>query len=113
MCICLTAVQKFNAKHNAQQQALVVDAFWANPDTAEVLTKHSLVKGEADLGDAVDAVMGELGFPRTLGEYGTGRDRLEAIADSSLRDACCQFNLIPLERKEQALEIMEMCLGDQ
>lgn len=53
----------------------------------------------------------ELGFPRTLGEYGIGRDKLEAIAESSLKDVCCQFNAIPLEKKEQVLEILEMCLG--
>lgn len=112
-CICLPAVQKFNAKLNAQQQALVLDAFWDDPDVAAVLTKHSLAKGQADLGDALDAVIRELGFPRTLREYGIGRDKLEAIAESSLKDACCQFNAIPLERKEQVLEILETCLGDQ
>ncbi|KAH8757347.1 alcohol dehydrogenase [Diaporthe sp. PMI_573] len=112
-CICLPAVQKFNAKVNAQQQVLVVDAFWDDPDTAAALTKHSLVRGKADLGDALDAVIRELGFPRTLGEYGIGRDKLEAIAESSLKDPCCQFNAIPLEKKEQVLEILEMCLGGQ
>ncbi|KAG8157677.1 hypothetical protein KVR01_012339 [Diaporthe batatas] len=110
-CICLPAVQKFNAKVNAQQQALVVDAFWDDPETAAALTKHSLVKGRADLGDALDAVIRELGFPRTLAEYGVGRDKLDAIAESSLKDVCSQFNVIPLERKEQVLEILEMCLG--
>ena len=112
-CICLPAVQKFNAKVNAQQQALVVDAFWDDPDIAAALTKHSLVKVQADLGDALDAVIRELGFPRTLGEYGIGRDKLEAIAERSIKDVCCHFNAIPLERKEQVLEILEMCLGDQ
>lgn len=106
-------MQKFNAKLNAQQQALVIDALWDDRDTAAALTKHSLVKGQADLGDALDAVIRELGFPRTLKEYGIGRDRLEAVAESSLKDPCCQFNAIPLERKEQVLEILEMCLGDQ
>lgn len=106
-------MQKFNAKLNAKQQALVLDALWDDPDAAAVLTKHSLAKGQADLGDALDAVIRELGFPRTLGEYGIGRDKLEAVAESSLKDPCCQFNAIPLERKEQVLEILEMCLGAQ
>lgn len=112
-CICLPAVQKFNARVNAQQQTLVVKAFWDDPDIAAALTKHSLVKGQADLGDALDAVIRELGFPRTLGEYGVGRDKLDAIAESSLEDICSHFNVIPLERKEQVLEILEMCLGAQ
>lgn len=112
-CICLPAVQKFNAKVNAEQQALVVEELWDNQDTATVLTKHSLVKGQADLGDTLDAVIRELGFPRTLKEYGIGKDKLEAIAESSIKDPCCQFNAIPLEKKEQVLEILEMCLGGQ
>lgn len=112
-CICLPAVQKFNARVNAQQQTLVIDAFWDDKDIAAALTKHSLVRGQADLGDALDAVIRELGFPRTLREYGVGRDKLEAVAESSLKDPCCQFNAVPLERKEQVLEILEMCLGDQ
>ncbi|KUI58246.1 Alcohol dehydrogenase 4 [Cytospora mali] len=112
-CICLPAVQKFNAKANAEQQQIVLDAFWSDPDIAGALTRHNLVKGQADLGDALDAVIRELGFPRTLKDYGIGRDKLEAIAESSLKDACCQWNAIPLEKKEQVLEILEMCLGDQ
>lgn len=106
-------MQKYNAKVNAQQQALVVDAFWDDPEIAVVLLNYSLVKGQADLGDALDAVIRELGFPRTLGEYGVGRDKLDAIAESSVKDICSHFNVIPLERKEQVLEILEMCLGVQ
>ncbi|KAJ4387930.1 hypothetical protein N0V93_008533 [Gnomoniopsis smithogilvyi] len=112
-CVCLPAVQKFNAKVNASQQAIVLDAFWGQPDISTVLTKRGLVKGEADLGDALDAVIRELGLPRTLKDYGIGRDQLEGIAESSLRDVCCEWNVIPLKKKEQVLEILEMCLGDE
>ncbi|KAJ0114386.1 hypothetical protein J7T55_010775 [Diaporthe amygdali] len=110
-CVCLPAVQKFNAKVNAQQQAIVLDAFWADPDVAATLTKHSLVKEKADLGDALDALIRELGFPRTLAEYGVGRDKLEAIAESSIKDHCCLTNAIPLESKEQVLEILEIVIA--
>ena len=112
-CICLPAVQKYNARANAEQQAVVLDAFWADADIAGVLARRSLGRGRADLGDALDAVIRELGFPRTLADYGIGRDRLGAVAESSVRDVCCQWNAIPLESKEQVLEILEMCLGDQ
>lgn len=113
-CVCLPAVQKFNAPVNgATQQATVLDAFWAEPAIAEVLAARGLVRGEADLGDALDAIIRELGLPRTLKEYGIGRERLDEIAESSLKDVCCGWNVIPLVRKEQVLEILEMCLGDQ
>lgn len=112
-CIALPAVQKFNARVNADRQAIVLDALWGNEKVAAVLRKHKLVRAEADLGDALDAIIRELGFPRTLKEYGIGRDKLDAIAESSLKDALCQKNVIPLTKKEQVLEILEMCVGDQ
>lgn len=115
-CVCLPAVQKYNAKHSAAaaaQQATVLDAFWAEPDIAGALARRGLVEGAADLGDALDAIIRELGLPRTLKDYGIGRDRLDEIAESSLRDVCCGWNVVPLVRKEQVLEILDMCLGDQ
>lgn len=76
--------------------------------------KHGLERGKADLGDALDAVVRELGSARTLKkEYGIGSDKLEAIAESSLKDALCQMNVIPLTEKGQVLVILKMCVGDQ
>ncbi len=63
------------------------------------------------LGDLLDAIIRELGFPRTLQAYGIRRDQLNIIAESSLKDALCQLNAIPLVDKEQVLEILEMCFG--
>jgi alcohol dehydrogenase class IV len=80
---------------------------------AEVLAKHALVKGKSDLGDALDAIIRELGFPRSLKAYGVGRDKLDAIAESSLGDVCCKWNVIPLLEKGQVMEILEMCLEDE
>ncbi|KAH8897527.1 putative Fe-containing alcohol dehydrogenase [Thozetella sp. PMI_491] len=111
-CVCLPAVQKFNAKANADRQAIVLDLFWGEPAITEVLKKHALAKDSADLGDALDAIIRELEFPRTLKAYGIGRDKLDVIAESSLKDALCQLNVIPLVQKDQVLEILEMCVGD-
>lgn len=105
-------MQKYNAKVNAAQQAIVLDEFWGQPDISGTLTKRGLSKGNADLGDALDALIRELGLPRTLKDYGIGRNQLEGIAESSLNDICCGWNVIPLEKKEQVLEILEMCLGE-
>lgn len=129
-CVCLPAVQKYNATHalassNSNnnntplpttpdvhaQQSLVLDALWTEPDIAETLTQRGLVRGKADLGDVLDAVIRELGLPRTLDEYGIGRDQFDRIAEQSLKDVCCQWNVVPLERKEQILEILDMCVG--
>jgi hypothetical protein len=42
-----------------------------------------------------------------------GRDKLDAIAESSLGDVCCKWNVIPLLEKGQVMEILEMCLEDE
>lgn len=109
----LPAVQKFNARVNAAQQAELITILWDDPIVASVLEKHKLTRGSGDLGDVLDAIIRELGFPRTLKEYGVGREDLGKIAESSLGDMCCTSNAISLVKKEQVLEILEMCVGDE
>ncbi|TVY52337.1 Dehydrogenase FUM7 [Lachnellula cervina] len=106
-------VQKFNARVNATQQAELITILWDDPIVASVLEKHKLTRGSGDLGDVLDAIIRELGFPRTLKEYGVGREDLGKIAESSLGDMCCTSNAISLVKKEQVLEILEMCVGDE
>lgn len=105
-------MQKYNAKVNAEQQRQVLVALWGEPVIAEVLKSRSLTDGNVDLGDALDAIIRELGFPRSLKAYGIGRDKLDQIAQSSVGDICCKWNAIPLEKPEQVLEILDMCLED-
>ncbi|TVY35688.1 Dehydrogenase [Lachnellula subtilissima] len=112
-CVLLPAVQKFNARVNAAQQAELVTILWDDPIVASVLEKHSLTREIGDLGDVLDAIIRELGFPRTLKEYGIGRENLDKVAESSLGDICCTWNAISLVKKEQVLEILEMCVGDE
>ena len=97
---------------NSDQQSRVLDALWSEPVIAELLKRHSLAEGQADLGDALDAIIRELGFPRSLKAYGIGRDKLDQIAENSMGDICCKWNVIPLVKPEQVLEILEMCLDD-
>jgi alcohol dehydrogenase class IV len=97
---------------NSDQQSKVLDALWGEPVIAELLKRHSLAEGQADLGDALDAIIRELGFPRSLKAYGIGRDKLDQIAENSMGDICCKWNVIPLVKPEQVLEILEMCLED-
>jgi alcohol dehydrogenase class IV len=51
-------------------------------------------------------------MPRTLKEVGVGRDRLDALADNSLKDRWLPTNAVPLTEKSQVLEILNMVVGD-
>lgn len=79
-----------------------------NPVVAEVLRSRSINVEDSDLGDILDAVIRELGMPRSLGDVGVGRDKLEGLAAHSLHDRWCKTNPVPLKEKEQVLEILEM-----
>jgi alcohol dehydrogenase class IV len=73
-----------------------------------VLESRGLKKEEVDLGDVLDAVIRELGMPRSLGDVGVGRDKLDGLAQNSLHDRWCRTNPVPLNEKGQVLEILEM-----
>lgn len=111
-CVALPAVLKFNKRVSAERQNIVAEALWGEETARRVFEKYNLDKEKADLGDLLDAIIRELGFPRTLKTYGIGRDKLDAIAENALKDHLCQMNVIPLTEKEQVLEILEMCIGD-
>ena len=110
-CILLPSVCKWNARNNAnvERQQLAAKVFWAITITRQKFEAKGLEEGTADLGDLLDAVFRELGVPRTLAEVGVGRGKFDALAVNSLEDACCKANPIPRERKEQVMEILEMC----
>ena len=109
-CILLPAVCKYNAEHHAndQEQKKVLDILWRIP---EVQSLASIDQKTADLGDILDAFVRELGLPRTLKEVGVGRDRIEALALTSLHDRWAVTNPVPLTEKRQVLEILERVLG--
>lgn len=66
---------------------------------------------KADLGDVLDAIIRELGMPRSLADVGVGRDQLDGLAVNSLKDRWCVTNPVPLKEKGQVLEILEMVIG--
>jgi alcohol dehydrogenase class IV len=110
--VALPAVLQFNKRVNAARQDIVAKALWEDETVRKVLVKHGLDLWNSDLGHLLDAIIRELGFPRTLKAYGVGRDKFDAIAENALKDHLCQMNVIPLTKKEQVLEILEMCVGD-
>jgi alcohol dehydrogenase class IV len=76
----------------------------------EVSASRGFPKGEVDLGDVLDAIIRQLGLPRTLGEVGVTQEHLDDLATNSLRDRWCATNPVPLVNKGQVLEILEMVI---
>ena len=108
-CILLPSVMKWNYKVNGSKQDKLKAFMWREPAIKDVLQKRQLTAETSDAGDALDAVFRELGMPRSLKEVNIGRDKFDLLAVNSLKDPCCKTNPIPLVRKEQILEILEMC----
>ncbi|RDW61041.1 iron-containing alcohol dehydrogenase-like protein [Coleophoma cylindrospora] len=115
-CIMLPAILKYNYKYGdervKQNQRKVLDILWAEPAVEKVLTARGLSKETADGGDVLDAVITELGMPRSLKDVGVGRDALDALAENCLKDRCLPTNPVPLTEKKQVLEVLEMVVGD-
>jgi alcohol dehydrogenase class IV len=108
-CVMLPFVLKYNAKVNRGKQQEMLAVLWESEIVAEVLRKWRVKEdGSAELADAIDAIVRELGLPRSLREVGVGRDKWDVIAESSIKDKCCTVNPIPLTKKEQVIEILEM-----
>ena len=116
-CIMLPAVLKYSYEHGDEKvrsrQKWVLDVLWGEEMVAKVLTERRLEKGKADAGDVLDAVIRELGMPRTLQEVGVKREQLDALAVNCLKDRWLKTNPVPLTTKEQVLEILEMVVGDE
>lgn len=101
---------KFNAKHNANRdrQGRVREFLINDPVVSQVLRTRNVNNETADLGDILDAVIREIGMPRSLSDVKVGRDKLDALAAHSLHDRWCKTNPVPLTEKQQVLEILEM-----
>lgn len=112
-CILLPAVCKYNASKNANndRQQKVFQFLIANSIVSEVLQARHVDVRRADLGDVLDAIIRELGLPRSLADVGVGRDKLDELAENSLKDRMCITNPVPLVQKGQVLEILEMVVG--
>jgi alcohol dehydrogenase class IV len=109
-CIMLPAVLKYSYELGDEKvrssQKRVLDVLWGEEIVAKVLTERGLEKGKADAGDALDAVIKELGMPRTLKEVGVKREQLDALAVNCLKDRLLKTNSVPLTTKEQVLEMV-------
>ncbi|KAJ5959820.1 uncharacterized protein N7479_006970 [Penicillium vulpinum] len=109
-CVLLPAVCKYNAKDNAnrEKQASVRQFMIQDPVVSEVVRSRSVNVEASDLSDILDAIIRELGMPRSLSDVKVGRDQLDELAENSLHDHFCKTNPVPLNEKSQVLEILEM-----
>jgi alcohol dehydrogenase class IV len=112
-CILLPAVCKYNVSANAERQAKVSSILWSEDQVASVLRERGLIQDEADLGDVLDAVIKELGLPRSLKSVGVQSDEelLQGLAKNSLQDPWCVTNPRPLERQAEVMKILAMVAG--
>lgn len=111
-CVLLPAVMRFNRPVNAAKQDAVLRVLWGEAAVAAVLARRGLDRETADLDAVLDAVVRELGLPRSLKEVGVGREELPALAEGSLSDRYCRSNPVPLREGGQVMEILEMVVGD-
>lgn len=103
--ILLPAVCRFNALKgaNTQQQERLATIL------LQISEVQSLVSGsQKDLASIIDALVQALGLPRTLKQVGISRDVFSTLAENTLSDMWAKTNPVPLVRKEQVLDILEM-----
>lgn len=110
-CILLPAVCKYNAIYNANnhRQQVVVDLLLQN-NTVQILLS-SCGMSDPDLGDILDVVIRKLGMPRSLKEVNVARDKFDNLAVNSLHDLWIKTNAVPITKKSQVFEILEMVAG--
>ena len=116
-CILLPHVLKYNYLHGGQRvkssQRKVVGVLWGEATIAVMLKERGLKPETADAGVLVEALVSELGMPRTLKEVGVTRDKLDSLAENSMKDRWIPTNPVPLTEKEQVLDFLEMAMGDE
>ncbi|HJQ57069.1 MAG TPA: iron-containing alcohol dehydrogenase [Vineibacter sp.] len=92
-CIMLPAVMRWNKSVNAERQAMVAAAMGhAGKDAADVL----------------DAFIGGLGMPRSLGAVKVGRENFDRIAQQAMGTVWMPFNPRKVEGPAQVKEILEL-----
>lgn len=108
-CILLPAVCKYNVSANTERQELASKILWSDEQVSSVLRDRGLVEGKADLGDALDAVIRELGLPRTLKDVEVeGEEAVQKLAQNSLKDHWCISNPRPLLEQAEIMKILDM-----
>ena len=92
-CIMLPSVMKWNKSANADRQAMVSEAM-----------------GEPgrDAGDALDAFIGGLGMPRSLGAVKVGPEHFERISEQAMGTPWVPRNPRPIPTPAEVREILTL-----
>lgn len=112
-CILLPAVCAHNRAVNGERQAALAETLWEEPACEAVFEQRGLGRGVdgggAELPDLLDAVIRELGMPRSLREKGIeGEEKLRDLARMSLHDIFVKTNPVPLVDEEAVMKILRM-----
>ena len=104
-CILLPAVCKYNALKMANVHR--------QQEVARYLLRltqiQNLLEGQsADLADILTILIRTLELPRSLKDVGIGRDAFNTLAENTLSDMWAKTNPVPLVKKEDVLEILEI-----
>ena len=92
-CIMLPAVMRWNAPVNAQRQALISVAMGRSGDDAALV---------------LDAFIGGLGMPRSLGAVNIGREHFSRIAEQAMATPWVPRNPRPIKGPTEVREILEL-----
>ncbi|KAK8123680.1 hypothetical protein PG999_003598 [Apiospora kogelbergensis] len=111
-CILLPAVCKYNYQRDAnrERQRAVQRLLWEDQEAQAIFEQRGLKQNETDLGDLLDIFIRTLGMPRTLKEFGIGKDKLGGIVKHSLHDRWVKTNPARLD-EQGVMEILTMVLG--
>ncbi|SMR57901.1 unnamed protein product [Zymoseptoria tritici ST99CH_3D1] len=109
-CVLLPAVCRYNLSVNADRQEKVKKVLWGEKTVAKLLKAKGLVQKD-ELAAVLDVFIRELGLPRTLKDVNVGMDKLDLLAENSLKDRWCRTNPRPLREKKHVLVILEMVKG--
>jgi maleylacetate reductase len=92
-CIMLPAVMRWNRPVNADRQALVSVA---------------MARPGADAAAVLDAFIGDLGMPRSLGAVNIGREHFPRIAEQAMGTPWVPRNPRPIKGPTEVREILEL-----
>ena len=94
-CVMSPFVLAWNAEHDDSRQARISDCLGRPGEPASV---------------ALDGFIRRLGMPRTLGEVGVGEDKLQLIAEYTLKDIWGRTNPRPVKTADDVMQILRLAV---
>ena len=94
-CVMSPYVLAWNAEHDDSRQARISDCLGRPGEPASV---------------ALDGFIRGLGMPRTLGEVGVGEDKLQLIAEYTLKDIWGRTNPRPVKTADDVMQILRLAV---